>query len=281
MSEVMSTGMGMVIPKSYKQTNEKRFGRSYTWIIVASIFAVISGVLALFIMFSGLFLKLFFITILILMWLFFWKNLRNDDLLEHAKLSFFYFMRLRRGDTEILKYNDASIPILKTFLPVEAIRPNGLIQYAGNLYFLLLKYVPVRLSDDERGVFLQNTIALLNSLQDEITFKFHVVSRNSYNDTFEKQVLEAANDSNSTQTGKDHLYSLQKMVSTKNESNIDWDFYMMFGLGKYDSPAEAEISRQSLLTGLKDLLDVTETDIRVLESHDEITYSLYKCIVQV
>lgn len=277
----MSEGMGMVIPKSYKQTNEKRFGRSYTWLIVASIYAVISGVMVLFIMFSGFFLKLFFIAILIIMWLFFWKNLRNDELLEHAKLSYLFFLRLRRGDTAILKYNDASIPFIKTFLPIESIYPNGLIQYADNLYFLLLKYVPVRLSDDERGAFLKNTIALLNSLQDGITFKFHVVSHNSYNDTFEKQVLEAANDNNSTQTGKDHLYSLQKMVSKNNESNIEWDFYMMFGLGKYDTPIEAEISRQSLLTGLKDLLCVTETDIRVLESHDEITYSLYKCITQV
>ncbi len=250
----MSEGMGMVIPKSYRQTNEKKFGRSYIWLTVASIFAIISGVIALFIIFSGFLLKLFFIAILLIMWGFFWKNLRTDELLEHAKLSYLYFLRLRRGDTAVSKYNIASIPILRAFLPIESIHPNGLIQYADNLYFLLLKYVPVRLSDDERGAFLQNTVALLNSLQDGITFKFHVVSRNSYNDTFEKQVLEAANDDSSTQTGKDHLYSIQKMVSTNNEANIEWDFYMMFGLGKYDTPAEAEISRQTLLTGLTDLL---------------------------
>jgi hypothetical protein len=69
-------------------------------------------------MFSGGLLRLFFIACLIALWAFFWKKLRNDELLEHAKLSYLYFLRLNRDDTAISKYNDANIPILKQFLPI-------------------------------------------------------------------------------------------------------------------------------------------------------------------
>jgi hypothetical protein len=276
----MNESKGMVIPKSYKNVTEKKFGMSYIWLAVASLIAVISAFMALLIMFSGGLLRLFFIACLIALWAFFWKKLRNDDLLEHAKLSYLYFLRLSRGDTAISKYNDANIPILKQFLPVEAIHPNGLIQYTGNLYFLLLKYTPVRLSDDMRDAFLANTVKILNSLQDGVTFKFFVVSRNRQDDRYEKQILMAANRPDTAVATKEHLFSLQKMVSSNNEANIQWDFFMSFGIGKYDSPQAAEISRQTLLTGLHDLLETVESDINVLESPYEITYALYNCITQ-
>jgi len=271
---------GLVIPKSYKNTTEKKFGMTYAWLTVASITVLISGFMALLIMFSNGSLRLFFIACLIALWGFFWKKLRNDDLLEHAKLSYLYFLRLNRGDTAISKYNDANIPILKQFLPIEAIHPKGLIQYTGNLYFLLLKYTPVRLSDDMRDAFLANTVNILNSLQDGVTFKFYVVSRIKRDDTFEKQILTAANKPNTAITTKEHLFSLQKTVSTHTANNIQWDFYISYGLGIYQTPQEAEISRQSLLIGLHDLLETTETDIHVLESPYEITYALYNCITQ-
>jgi hypothetical protein len=271
---------GLVIPKSYKNTTEKKFGMSYAWLIVASIAVLISGFVALLIMFSNGLLRFFFIACLIALWVFFWKNLRNDDLLEHAKLSYLYFLRLNRGDTAISKYNDANIPILKQFLPIEAIHPNGLIQYTGNLYFLLLKYTPVRLSDDMKPAFLASTVNILNSLQDGVTFKFYVVSRIKRDDTFEKQILTAANKPNTAITTKEHLFSLQKTVSAHTENNIQWDFYISYGLGTYQTPQDAEISRQSLLIGLHDLLETTETDIHVIESPYEITYALYNCITQ-
>lgn len=274
----MTEKNGMVIPKSYKNMTEKKFGMSYAWLTVACIVAVISAFLGILIMFSYGLLKFFFLACLILLWGFFWKKLRNDDLLEHAKLSYLYWLRLTRGDTEISKYNDAAIPILKQFLPIEAIHPNGLIQYTGNLYFLLLKYTPVRLSDDMRDAFLANTVNILNSLQDGVTFKFYVVSQNKQDDRYEQQILSAANRPNIAESTKEHLYSLQKTVSSHTENNIQWDFYMSFGIGKYDSPHAAEISRQTLLTGLRDLLETAETDIHVIESPYEITYALYNCI---
>jgi hypothetical protein len=270
----------MVIPKSYRGIIEKKFGMSYTWLTVASIFAIFSAFFAILIMFSGIWGKLFFSSILLLSWFFFWKYLRNDDLLEEAKLSYLYFMRLRYGQTAVSKYDDANILILKQFLPIEAIHPNGLIQYTDNLYFLLLKYIPVRLSDDLRDSFLQNTISVLNSLQDGIAFKFFVVSRNSYDDSFEKQILTAANRPNTAPSTKEHLFSLHKTVSGHTDGNIKWDFYISFGIGTYDTPQEAEVSRQTLLTGLHDLLERVEADIHVVESPQEITYALYNCITQ-
>ena len=50
---------GMVIPKSYKNMTEKKFGMSYTWLIMASITVLISGFLALLIMFSHGLIRLF------------------------------------------------------------------------------------------------------------------------------------------------------------------------------------------------------------------------------
>lgn len=274
------TGMGMVIPKSYKNATEKKFGMSYAWLTVASIIAIISTFIALLIMFSHGIIKFIFLACLISLWIFFWKKLRTDDMLEHAKLAYLYWYRLTKGGTMISKYNDANIPILKQFLPVEAIHPNGLIQYTGNLYFLILKYTPVRLSDDMRDAFLANTVNILNSLQDGVTFKFYVVSQNKVDNGYEQQILSAANRPNTATTTKEHLYSIQETINkhTENNINIQWDFYMSFGIGKYDSPQAAEISRQSLLTGLQDLLERTETDIHVLESPYAITRELYNCI---
>jgi len=274
----MTGNEGMVIPKSYKNINEKKFGMSYAWLTMVCVIAIMSAFMGILIMFSQGLLKFFFVACLIALWAFFWKKLRNDDMMEHAKLSYLYWLRLTRGDTVISKYNDAAIPILKQFLPIEAIHPNGLIQYTNNLYFLLLKYTPVRLSDDMRDAFLANTVNILNSLQDGVTFKFYVVSQNKQDDRYEQQILAAVNRPDISSSTKEHLYSLQKTVSSHTENNIQWSFYMSFGIGKYDSPHAAEISRQTLLTGLRDLLETAETDIHVIESPYEITYELYNCI---
>ena len=268
-----------ISPKSLKKISRRKFNMSYEWFGVAFLFLVISAVIILFAIFSGGYARIVLFAVLFMLWLFFYKNLRNDELLENAKLTYQFYTRSKRGDTLISKYNEASTRLIMRFLGIVEILTNGLIRYEGNIYFFLIQYTPPRLSDDSKTEHNQNIISLLKTLKDGVQFQFNMNTTTQYNGKYEAQVLSAANGQNVSRPVKEHLFSIQKLIN-KSATNIHPEFYIMCSIGYHGSSSDAQKAMVTIAGGLEYQFKSLDTHFRILSSAEEITMTLYQKMTQ-
>lgn len=268
-----------ISPKSLKKISRKKFNMSYEWFAVAFLFIIVSAALALSAILIGGNARIVLFAILALVWYFFYKNLRNDELLENAKLTYQYYVRRKNGITLISKYNDASNRLLMQFLGIISILEGGLIRYEGDIYFFLIQYTPKRLSDDSKAEHNQNIISLLKTLKDGAQFQFNMNTSTKYNGKYEAQILSAANGSDVSRPVKEHLFSIQELIN-KSATNIHPDFYIMCSIGTCSSIAEAQQSMVTISEGLKYQFKSLDTHFRILTSPDEIALTLYQKMTQ-
>jgi len=66
----------------------------------------------------------------------------------------------------------------------------------------------------------------------------------------------------------EYLHSLYEMIENKKQENIEWSFFIFFGLGKFDNRQDAQDQMDSEYPGLVDSLN--EAGITVLKLTDRI-----------
>jgi len=268
-----------ISPKSLKKISKQKFNMSYAWFGVVLIFLAISAVIVLFAIFTGGFLRMVFFAMLFMLWGFFYWKLRNDELLENAKLTYQFYTRAKRGDTLVSKYNEASTRLIMIFLGILEILERGLIRYEGNIYYFIIQYTPKRFSDDSKIEHNRGIENLLKSLKDGVQFQFNMNTTTKYNGNYEKQILSAANGKNVSRAVKEHLFSVQELVN-KTATNIHPDFYIMCSLGAFGSSTEAQKMMTTIAGGLEYQFNALDTHFRVLTSPEEITFTLYQKMTQ-
>ncbi len=252
---------------------------SYEWFIVAFVFLIISAIIFVCIVFSGWIGKIVFFAILSLLWWFFYTRLRNDELLENARLTYQFYTRAKRGDTLISKYNEASTRLIMRFLGIVNIT-DALIEYEGKIYFCLIRYIPPHPCDDSKIEHNQNIVSLLKTLKDGVQFQFNMnTTTTKHNRQYEAQILSAANGADVPKPVKDHLFSIQKLIN-KSRTDIHPEFFIMCGVGTHTSTAKAQEAMATTIKGLEYQFKSLGAHFKVLASPDEITMMLYQKMTQ-
>ena len=275
----MSDSIIQISPKSLKKISKQKFNMSYEWFFVVLLFVIISAIIILSIVFTGGFLRVVLLALLVMLWGLFVFKLRNDELLENAKLTYQFYTRAKRGDTCVSKYNEASTRMIMAFLGILNILDRGLIQYDGNIYYFIIQYTPKRFSDDSKIEHNRGIENLLKSIKDNVQFQFNMYTTTKYNGDYENQILSAANGKNVARAVKEHLFSVQELVN-KSAVNIHPDFYIMCSLGVFSKPAEAEKMMTTIAAGLEYQFHALDTHFRILTSPEEITFTLYQKMTQ-
>jgi len=275
----MTENITQISPKSLKKISRRKFNMSYEWFLVVFLMLVASAVIVLLAIFSSGYGRIVFAAILCMLWAFFYKNLRNDELLENAKLTYQFYKRSKRGDTLISKYNEASIRLILMFLGILEIFKGGLIKYEGDIYFFLIQYTPKRLSDDSKIEHNQNIVSLLRTLKDGVQFQFNMNTSIKNNSRYESQILLAANGSNVSQPIKDHLFSIQRLIN-QSATNIHPEFYIMCSMGPQKNIEDAQKAMTVIVGGLDYQFKSLDTFYRVLSSREEIALTLYQKMTQ-
>jgi hypothetical protein len=275
----MTENITQISPKSLKKISRRKFNMSYEWFLVVFVFLVASAVIVLLAIFSSGYGRIIFAAILCMLWGFFYKSLRNDELLENAKLTYQFYKRSKRGDTLISKYNESSTRLILRFLGILDIFTGGLLKYEGDIYFFLIQYTPKRLSDDSKIEHNQGIVTLLKSLKNGVQFQFNMNTSIKSNSKYENQILLAANGSNVIQPVKDHLFSIQKLINQSTKNNHP-EFYIMCSMGPQNSLDEAQKTMAVMVGGLDYQFKSLDTFYRVISSREEIALTLYKKMTQ-
>ncbi len=267
-----------ISPKSLKKISRKKFNMSYEWFIVAFIFLIISAIIFIGIVFAGGIGKIVLFAILALIWWFFYTRLRNDELLENARLTYQFYSRSKRGETLISKYNEASKRLIMRFLGIVNIT-GSLIEYEDKIFFILIQYIPPRPCDDSKTEHNQNIISLLKTLKDGAQFQFNMNTTTKHNGQYEAQILSAANRTGVSKPIKDHLFSVQKLIN-KSGTNIHPEFFIMCELGTYVDTGSAQDAMNTMVKGLEYQFKSLGAHFRILATPDEITTMLYQKMTQ-
>lgn len=267
-----------ISPKSLKKISRRKFNMSYEWFAVAFVFLIITAIIFISIIFAGWIGKIILFSILSLIWWFFYKKLRNDEMLENAKLTYQFYTRGKRGETLISKYNEASTRLIMRFLGIVNIT-GPLIEYENKTFFILIQYIPPRPCDDSKTEHNQNIVSLLKTLKDGAQFQFNMNTTTKYKGQYEAQILSAANGADVSKPVKEHLFSVQKLING-SKTNIHPEFSIMCELGYFASTADAQDAMETTLKGLEYQFKSLGTHFRLLSSPEEITSMMYQKITQ-
>lgn len=268
------------IPKVIRKVSEKKFGRTWRWIWITVLsigFIVIMLMLSNFVPWRA---KPVIWALVIAYIVFFFKFLKSDETLDRSILMWNYFMRSMRGQTIIAKYK-CSVPFLQQIVPIVAVHPQGIIEFVGGRFGVLMKIDPSRISDDDLDTHIMKVKDVVDSLYSDIILKTYVCSRSDRAKPMEQQLVKKMNDPNLTQEQKQHLYSLYEESRKNTKPVVEWQFYCFISIGHHENIENAERARQAHIPGLENRMRAAEMHIVPLVDSDDIALAYRQMFTQI
>jgi hypothetical protein len=268
------------VPKSMGKLQEDAYsGIPVKWILVFCAWVGISlCFLAPVMLFTvSVYLKYTLLALFVLWWAVYIKWFRSTAVMERTVLILTYLGRSCRGYTSIRKYT-VPLPFLHSVVPLIAIHPDGVIEFTGRSFGLMLKADPPRVSDDDLSRHINQVVYVVNSLYDDIILKTIAVSRTDESKPLQKTIIDATNQPDISGPQKDHLYALYHELDRTSRPVIDWEFRIFVGLGVHDSVESAEVRRLEYLPGLLSSLEKTGMHCLPMTDRNEIALA-YRTIM--
>jgi hypothetical protein len=149
---------------------------------------------------------------------------------------------------------DADLDFLLTFVPIVEIFTNGIIEFVGKRFGILLRYYPPAIEDDQTSIetHIEEVKAFIHSVSGDKLIRFISCSRYQFVSPVVKKLQEKMNESNLPKPFYRLLVSLLKKIKS-NENSVDVDFYIFIGFGK-DVQTHEEAT-EKILTDLPGLLE--------------------------
>ncbi len=224
--------------------------------------------------------KWILLVILFMIWYTFFRYLRTPTFMERSWLAYQYFIRSLRGQNLIAKY---TIPaaFLEQIVPIKEFHSNGIIEFVGNRYGMLLRANPARISDDDLDQHIHKVRYLIDSLHGDLIMKTFVCSvPTGLYKPLEKNLVNIINESGKTKEQKTHLYSLYNEVHQNTKPVIQWRFYVFLGLGLYKTLKDAEIARQQYYPGFENRLNKAGMHVIPITGRRDLAMAYRQCISQ-
>ncbi len=195
---------------------------------------------------------------------FFW----GAKAMDRSWLMYKYLLRSMTGKNTIAKYT-LPAAFLEAVVPIKAFHTEGLIEFIGNKYGLLMRIEPSRISDDELDAHIAKGRSMVDALHGSLLMKFYVVSVNSNDAAIEKNVIDIINKEDISQEQKSHLYSIYHHLQDSTKTVIQWRFYIFVSLGDYKDLDQAKIACTQYMPGIESKLQ--KSGVRVVQLQDKNT----------
>lgn len=239
------------------------------WALIFSVFAIVAVV---FITLGFVITNYFFIFAFLTLGV--WAVFAGtSDQIDATKIVFSYFKRRVKGQTIISKYNIPDDVILKHF-PVEHVHDGGIIEYnTGKHYGVMVKIDPPR-TTDETGI---NTAleSVFNSLIPGDLLKIMACSRLNTYKPYSDDILDAANQEDTTNEQRKHLHSIYQMVEKNTSETVEWQFNAVL-IFTADDVEDAGIVAETRLPGLKTRFDNAGVGVYQIRDVFDIQSCLYQ-----
>lgn len=140
-------------------------------------------------------------------------------------------------DTDTEKYT-CSTETIKKRIPITDIHENGMIEFPGKQWgILLLQHLPP-VSHDHHAMYITMHEQLLNALPDGVIYKSMRFSAIDTETPCLDQVRDAINQPDASKEMKDHLYASYDELS-QLKGDIIWNAWGFIGVGKYKDSEKA------------------------------------------
>jgi len=247
--------------KAYGGVTLKSFGMAVIWVFVSTVFILPLA------FFESWVVECFVIAILIVWWALYVKFVATENKLEESFLFLKFFFDKYSGLHTIAKY-DMKISFLEDVFPLVNIHTGGLIEFKNKTFGILIKFFPERVNEEDIETFGMKMQEVIDGLAGDTTIKFIASSKHDIRKPILDRLLEAMNKKNTSPKIYEYLHSLYEMIENKKQENIEWSFFIFFGLGKFDNLQDANDQMDSEYPGLVDSLK--ESGINVLKLTDRV-----------
>jgi hypothetical protein len=267
------------IPKVIRKVQEKKFGRSWRWIwlSICSLGAIIVMLMLSFL--APFIIKLVLWTLIIAFIVVFFKFIKNDETLDRSVLMYNYFMRSMRGQTVVAKYT-CTVPFLQQVVPLVAVHANGIIEFTGKRWGILMRIDPQRVSDDDLDSHIAKVKDVIESLFGDLILKTFVCSRTNNAKPIEQDLIKKMNDKDKTNQQRQHLYSIYQDIRGNIRPLIEWRFFVFASIGIHEDLESADRVRQTHIPGLENKMRVAGMHVIPLTDPNEVSISYRQCFTQ-
>lgn len=228
-----------------------------------------------------------------------------------------YFSTFEKVDKQVLRakffvsdiqgkhvINKFSVPLtfLEKLVPIITIHKDGIIEFKGKKFGVLMETFPVRISEEERAAHEKKIEKVINGIPTNTHFKTIACSRLEPRKPILRYLLEVMNNSNAgtkpkytevdhnaplwkksqqvlkqvviapTERAVDlHLASLYNKISDDDSKVISWKYYAFVSLGEWDTIEQARIQYGAVMPGLLKNMKVARLNPRVYTDEKEIS----------
>ena len=258
-------------PKTITKVSDDRFldfTCLHTWILLLTISAALvlfnqiarsTGILQ--IAYVGLLLAI------IAVWI---KYFSTFEKVDQQKLKVKFFTAGVQGKHIINKF---SVPVsfLEGLVPIVGIHKDGIIEFKGDKYGVLLETHPVRISEEERAAHEKRLEKVINGIPSNTHFKTIACSRLEPRKPILQYLLDVANKSNGDKATDLHLAGLYSKIAEDNNPVISWKYYAFLSFGELKTIAEARIQYGAIVPGLLKNMKAARLQPRIYNDENEIS----------
>jgi hypothetical protein len=258
-------------PKTITQVKDDRFldfTCLHTWILLSAI----GSALYLFnqIARSIGVLQVAYVVLLLAVVTIWIKYFSTFEKVDRQKLKVKFFYAGIQGKHVINKFT-VPVSFLERLVPIVGIHQDGIIEFKGNKYGVLLETHPVRISEEERAAHEKRLEKVINGIPANTHFKTIACSRLEPRKPILSYLLEVANKSNGDKATDLHLAGLYSKIAEDNSPVISWKYYAFLSFGELKSIAEARIQYGAIVPGLLKNMKAARLQPRIYNDENEIS----------
>jgi hypothetical protein len=258
-------------PKTITQVKDDRFldfTCLHTWILLSAI----GSALYLFnqIARSIGVLQVAYVVLLLAVVTIWIKYFSTFEKVDRQKLKVKFFYAGIQGKHVINKFT-VPVSFLERLVPIVGIHQDGIIEFKGNKYGVLLETHPVRISEEERAAHEKRLEKVINGIPANTHFKTIACSRLEPRKPILSYLLEVANKSNGDKATDLHLAGLYSKIAEDNSPVISWKYYAFLSFGELKSIAEARIQYGAIVPGLLKNMKAARLQPRIYQDENEIS----------
>lgn len=180
-------------------------------------------------------------------------------------IKLFFIIDEKRGRHLMNKLTVSDSLIEKVF-PLKRIHKDGLMEFTGSEFAVLLRLSPRRITEEEREHHTALVKGVVDGLHDNRVFKMHAFSKINPRKAIIEYLREVANKKCSKQTAE-HLNGLLNKVMKDKKPIMAYKNYAFVGLGNHDTLQSAEIARKAVMDGV--ILNMKRANLQPREMTDE------------
>jgi hypothetical protein len=210
----------------------------------------------------GIVLELAAVVLSIMYFMFFFK----ESTLYNSIAMIKYWISYAIGNTKADKYT-CTAEFIKKKLPIEDVHGNGMIEFTGGEWGVLMSQILPHIPDSGRAGFIGRNEDIINPMPLGIIYKSHRFGSIDTTTPLVDQVREAINNPHATDEMREHLYDSYEQLS-KVKGKVIWAGWGFIGVGKYkDADAAYSGSKVSVEVIMKSLRDADIIPTRMINEY--------------